>query len=85
MKRRTAALPWMTALSAAIAIAAAVGGLAAGLAFVFKPLTTALVIAWAWPRGTERPLLRHWVIAGLALSLVGDVALLWPQQGFLPG
>jgi len=23
--------------------------------------------------------------AGLLLSLVGDVALLWPQQGFLPG
>ena len=25
------------------------------------------------------------MLAGLALSLVGDIALLWPQQGFLPG
>ena len=25
------------------------------------------------------------MLVGLALSLCGDVALLWPQQGFLPG
>jgi uncharacterized membrane protein YhhN len=85
MKRLTAALPWMAALSAAVTIAAAEGLLAAGLPFIFKPLTTALVIAWAWPRGAEWPLLRRWVITGLVLSLFGDVALLWPQQGFLPG
>lgn len=54
------------------------------LNFAFKPLTTALLIAWAWPRGTgtaQRP----WLLAGLAMSWLGDVALMWPQQGFLPG
>jgi uncharacterized membrane protein YhhN len=55
------------------------------LNFVFKPLTTLLIIAYAWPRGAATPVRRRWVLAGLALSLCGDVALLWPQQGFLPG
>jgi uncharacterized membrane protein YhhN len=53
--------------------------------FVFKPLTTVLIIALAWPRGRDTPVLRRWVLVGLVLSLGGDVALLWPQQGFLPG
>jgi uncharacterized membrane protein YhhN len=52
---------------------------------VFKPLTTLLIIAYAWPRGTDRPLTRRWVLLGLVLSLCGDVALLWPERGFLPG
>ena len=55
------------------------------LRFVFKPLTTLTVIAYAWPRGRAMPLPRRWILIGLGLSLVGDVALLWPQQGFLPG
>jgi uncharacterized membrane protein YhhN len=55
------------------------------LNFVFKPLTTLLIIAHAWPRGRGTPLVRRWVLAGLWLSLAGDVALMWPQQGFLPG
>lgn len=55
------------------------------LNFVFKPLTTLLIIAYAWPRGRSRPVSRRWVLAGLWLSLCGDVALMWPQQGFLPG
>jgi uncharacterized membrane protein YhhN len=55
------------------------------LNFVFKPLTTLLIIAYAWPRGAATPARRRWVLAGLGLSLCGDVALMWPQQGFLPG
>jgi uncharacterized membrane protein YhhN len=55
------------------------------LNFVFKPLTTLLIIAYAWPRGTGQPVQRRWVLAGLLLSLGGDIALMWPQQGFLPG
>ena len=31
------------------------------------------------------PLTRRWVLIGLGLSLCGDVALLWPDHGFLPG
>jgi uncharacterized membrane protein YhhN len=52
---------------------------------VFKPLTTLLIMTYAWPRGAGRPPTRRWVLLGLALSLCGDVALMWPERGFLPG
>lgn len=84
MHPRQLLLP-LTALSAALCIAAGLGALPAVLVYVFKPLTTLLVIAWAWPRGRGEPAQRRWVLAGLWLSLAGDVALMWPQQGFLPG
>lgn len=75
-----------TAAAALLAIAAAPWALAMpALNFVFKPLATIGVIAYAWPRGRATPVLRRWLLAGLVLSLAGDVALLWPQQGFLPG
>jgi uncharacterized membrane protein YhhN len=79
-------LPLATALSAALAIFSAPWALAQPwLVFIAKPLTTVLIIGWAWPRGRQAPVLRRWVLAGLLLSLVGDVALLWPREGFLPG
>ena len=78
-------LPWLTALSAALAILAQIGALPASLAYVFKPLTTVLIIAFAWPRGAAQLRQRRAVRIGLALSLIGDVALLWPKEGFLPG
>lgn len=53
--------------------------------YAFKPLTTVLVIAWAWPRGEDTPARQRWIRLGLVASLVGDVALLWPESGFLPG
>ena len=80
-----AVLPWLTLTSAAIAIAAFSGALPLWLAFVFKPLTTVLVIAHAWPRGADAPRQRRLIRIGLCLSLLGDVFLLWPAQGFLPG
>jgi len=52
---------------------------------VLKPLTTLLVIGFAWQRGAPGDARRRGLLAGLGLSLLGDVALLWPQQGFLPG
>ena len=73
-------------LSAAAAILSAPWAL--GLPWmnlVFKPLATVLIILLAWPRGRSTPDLRRWVLAGLLLSLGGDVALLGPRQGFLPG
>ncbi|MDP1648799.1 MAG: lysoplasmalogenase [Rubrivivax sp.] len=80
---------WLAAAlvgSAALAIASAPWAPAMPvLNFVFKPLATLIVIAYAWRRGHDAPLLRRWVLAGLVLSLAGDVALLWPKQGFLPG
>lgn len=82
------ALTWpaATATSALLAMAAAPWALGQPwLAFVFKPLTTLMIIVHAWSRGRDEPQLRRWVIGGLLLSLVGDVALLWPKEGFLPG
>ena len=73
-------------LAALLAIVSAPWGLdQPWLNFVFKPLTTLLIIGYAWPRGVGQPRQRAWVLAGLTWSLCGDVALLWPQQGFLPG
>lgn len=73
-------------VSALLAIAGAPWALALpALVFAFKPLTTILILARAWPRGRDQPVVRRWVLAGLALSLAGDVALLWPKEGFLPG
>jgi len=72
-------------VSAALAIAAAPWALATpALAFVFKPLATLIVIAYAWGRGAGQRQ-RPWLLGGLVFSLAGDIALLWPQQGFLPG
>lgn len=76
-------MPWAAALTGLLAIA---GNLLEQplLIFVFKPTTTLLVIAWAWPRGADAPAMRRWVRTGLVLSLAGDVFLMWPA-GFLPG
>lgn len=75
----------LTALSGALAILAFVGALPPVLAFVFKPLTTLLIIGFAWPRGANATKQRRLVRLGLILSLAGDVFLLWPKEGFLPG
>lgn len=86
MNRRDAALAAGTAIAALLAIVSAPWALGQPwLNVVFKPLATIGVIAYAWPRGADAPVLRRWLLAGLGLSLCGDVALLWPQQGFLPG
>lgn len=85
-KRMPPPLAAPTLIGAVLAIASAPWALdVPWLNFVFKPLTTLLIIGHAWPRGRERALARRWVLAGLLLSLVGDVALMWPHQGFLPG
>jgi uncharacterized membrane protein YhhN len=78
-------LPWLIALSGIAAIACFLGVLPMAWAFAFKPLTTLLIIAFAWPRGTDSTRQRRYVRIGLVLSLAGDVFLLWPGQGFLPG
>lgn len=75
-----------TALCAVLAIASAPWAMdAPWLNFVFKPLTTMLIIAYAMGRGEPGTAYRRAVLAGLLFSLGGDVALMWPQQGFLPG
>jgi uncharacterized membrane protein YhhN len=73
-------------LCAGMSIASAPWALDAPLLnFIFKPLATLVVMAHAWPRGQDTPVRRRWVLAGLLCSLAGDVALMWPRQGFLPG
>lgn len=52
---------------------------------LLKTLTTVLVIVHAARRGQPGVPFTRALRAGLVLSLLGDVALLWPQQGFLPG
>ena len=79
------ALPWLAALAAASAIGSATGGLPHALLYLAKPLATILILAWARPRGASNPRAQRLVRLGLALSLIGDVALLWPREGFLPG
>jgi uncharacterized membrane protein YhhN len=79
-------LPMATVVSAVLAIAAAPWALDQPLlSFLFKPLTTILILVHAALRGQGTPEIKRWIIAGLGLSLVGDVALLWPHGGFLPG
>jgi AbrB family looped-hinge helix DNA binding protein len=82
-RSRAVALAIAMAISAALAIATALGQLPATLEWVFKPLTTLLIIAFAWRRGAG--LQQRCVRLGLVLSLAGDVALLWPRAGFLIG
>jgi len=76
----------LTVASALLAIAGSAAVLDQRvLLFVFKPLTTLLILVHAWRRGGGMANVRRLVLAGLVFSLAGDVALLWPQQGFVPG
>ena len=79
-------LPFLGAVAALLAIASAPWALdRPWLNFAFKPLATLCVIAWAALGRSDDALVRRWILVGLAFSLVGDVALLWPVQGFLAG
>lgn len=54
------------------------------LAAVTKALTTILIIAFAAGRDRSSAYGRA-ILAGLVASLAGDVFLLWPDKGFMPG
>ena len=82
--------PWLVttlavAASAACAIVAAYRGNRRGV-FLFKPLTTVLIIAavlWISPPGESRyPM---WILLGLLCSLAGDVFLMLPRDRFVAG
>ena len=86
LQHRTRSLAVALLVCATLAILSAPWALAQpALNFIFKPLATLVVIAHAWPRGRDLPLVRRWVLLGLVLSLVGDICLMWPKEGFLPG
>ncbi len=47
--------------------------------YIFKPLTTALIVVFAWLRGSGAPHLQAyqtWIVLGLVASWVGDVCLM---------
>ena len=70
--RSTYLLPLLILVSAAIAIASLGGlGLSPDLGFAAKPLTTILILLWAWPRGADSPKAARWLRWGLVfLSLI---------------
>jgi uncharacterized membrane protein YhhN len=73
------------ALSAACAIIAAHRHDRAGV-YVFKPATTLIILVGAtWLIVPAAPLYRALVVAGLACSLAGDVALMLPHDRLLAG
>lgn len=75
---------WIVA-SAVLAIAGALSAPAGiGLHYVAKPFTTVLLVALAW-RSADPLGLRAGVVAGLLLSLVGDVLLMLPTSAFVAG
>jgi len=79
-------LPFLGAVAALLAIASAPWALdRPWLNFAFKPLATLCVIAWAALGHSDDGLVKRWIVIGLVFSLLGDIALLWPVQGFLAG
>jgi uncharacterized membrane protein YhhN len=79
-------LPFVGAVAALLAIASAPWALdRRWLEFAFKPLATLSVLAWAAAGRSDDGLVKRWIVIGLACSLAGDVALMWPVRGFLAG
>lgn len=82
---------WRIAASGLLAIiGAGANGASIGLHYVFKPLATILIFVSAWQiRNPVNPRYRRAVLAGIALSLCGDVFLMLPKDvlpaGFLLG
>ncbi len=52
--------------------------------YLFKPLTTALILAFALMGGSD-PAYRALICAGLVFSLAGDVFLMLPKDRFVAG
>lgn len=78
---------WLSAIavSAAFAIVGAESDGLRVLHYLFKPLTTLLVAAMVWRTAAKEHGYRRAVLAGLLLSLLGDVFLMLPGDWFAFG
>lgn len=83
-------------LAAAAILGAGLQGDARWLHWLAKPLTTLLIASIAWHPGSAAswpatsalslgPGYRRAVLAGMALSCIGDIALMLPVDAFVPG
>ena len=73
------------AASAVLAILGAEIEALRGLHYVFKPLTTLLILAMARRRAGGTGLYARWIGIGLVLSTAGDIFLMLPFDGFVFG
>jgi uncharacterized membrane protein YhhN len=81
----TRLLSALTFASAALTITSEYAGQRAAV-YVFKPLTTALILLIALTApGKGAPFYRPAIVAGLLLSLAGDVFLMLPSDRFVQG
>src|SRR5215203_1018502 len=55
------------------------------IVYIFKPLTTVLILVLALSAITETKRYKIAIVAGLICSLAGDVFLMLPGDQFLPG
>lgn len=79
---------WLLLLFAAVAAVAcwyAVAGANRRLEYVAKPAAMAALIGVALALAPADPGIVPWFVAALALSLVGDVALMLPRERFVGG
>ena len=86
---------WYGVAVACVAVGAIIGGLAMEqdpasawrwLHWVCKPLASGLILLMAWHTLLPVSLrYRRWIIAGIGLSLIGDVLLMLPFDLFVPG
>jgi len=75
----------LVGISALLAILGVEGAGLIGLHYLFKPLTTLLLVVMVWRLPAHEPVYRSAVLVGLLLSLLGDVFLMLPGDWFAFG
>jgi len=75
----------LVGISALLAILGVEGAGLIGLHYLFKPLTTLLLVVMVWRLPAHEPVYRRAVLVGLLLSLLGDVFLMLPGDWFAFG